>query len=74
MRTAGLFWREIRFRPGTFMLGLLGVATFAACLIGSRAFLAARIAAIIFSAVTLSRQRTSDASVISRTRARFEMS
>jgi putative ABC transport system permease protein len=41
MSMARLFLRELRFRAGTFVLALLGVATFAACLIGSRAFLAA---------------------------------
>jgi len=41
MSIGRLFLREIRFRAGTFVLGLVGVAAFAACLIGSRAFLAA---------------------------------
>ncbi len=36
-----LFWRELNFRRGSFILGLLGVAAVAACLTGSRAFLAA---------------------------------
>jgi len=36
-----LFGRELRFRVGSFLLGLLGVAAVAACLTGSRAFLAA---------------------------------
>ena len=41
MNISRLFLREMRFRVGTFLLGLLAVAAFAACLIGSRAFLAA---------------------------------
>lgn len=36
-----LFWRELNYRRGSFVLGLLGVAAVAACLTGSRAFLAA---------------------------------
>lgn len=36
-----LFWRELCFRRGSFVFGLLGVLAVAACLTGSRAFLAA---------------------------------
>ena len=36
-----LFWRELNFRRGSFLLGLLGMAAMSACLTGSRAFLVA---------------------------------
>ena len=41
MRITTLFLREIRFRIGTFLLGVVGVAAAAGCLLGARAFLAA---------------------------------
>ncbi len=41
IKSPHLFWRELRFRSGSFALGLLGVAAMAACLTGARAFLKA---------------------------------
>jgi hypothetical protein len=41
MNTGSLFIRELRFRPGTFLLGLLAVAAVAACVAGSQGFLSA---------------------------------
>ncbi|MDP6490578.1 MAG: hypothetical protein QGH42_11205 [Kiritimatiellia bacterium] len=41
VRISHLFWRELTFRSGAFLLGLVGVAAMAACLTGARAFLKA---------------------------------
>ena len=41
MNEVTLFRRELRYRAGTFLLGVLGVAAAAGCLSGARAFLAA---------------------------------
>jgi hypothetical protein len=41
MRISRLFCSEMRFRPGTLVLGITAVSAVAGCVIGSRAFLAA---------------------------------
>jgi len=41
MTITALFIRELRFRFGTFLMGVVGVTVAAGCLIGARAFLAA---------------------------------
>jgi len=41
MNATTLFIRELRFRFGAFLLGLLGVAVMSGCLIGTRSFLTA---------------------------------